>query len=773
MPALALFALVGGAAGLWFGAGDLALLTPSFTLAGCLAVWFRGAAAVVWLACFWGASFTGHSWVQGRLAPELENRDLLVAGEVIDLPADTGQGQRFLVEAAAGELGPQAMRLLLTMYADPDAAESVRLPAIRAGERWQFPVRLKRPHGWVNPGLYDRQLRLFVTDVHATGYVRAGSGLLRPLPASGFSVQAYRHELRDVIDDKLRNTAVTGLAVAVALGDRSMLGERQQDILRVTGTTHLLAISGLHIGMVAGFGWVLGAAIYRVLPGPARSSGWGWRAALAVSFAATYSTLAGFAIATQRALLMLLMVLVLRLTGRVSKLGAALAWAITLLLVIDGRHLLDIGFWLSSGAVAVIGLALSGARASGFASRLASAARLQVFLSVAMLLPGVMWFGGVSAVGLLANLMAIPMFGLIVMPLLLGGLALSLMGGGELLLNTGASSLGLLLTALEWLAGWPAAWLALPSLQPLPVTLFVAGVLLLLGLWPRWPLPGIGCLLTGLVCLAPPERPGVTIQILDVGQGLAVLVTQGERAALFDTGAAWLDGDTAQRVILPTLYQRGYQSLDVLIISHLDNDHAGGAATLRKQLPIDLVYGPPLLQQQFPQAQTCRTGVRWQWGATEFEFLHPRTHRGWSENNASCVLRLRAYGREVLLTGDIERDAERVLLARRNLGPANVVIAPHHGSRSSSGVELVSALRPDYVVFPVGYRNRWGFPHPEVRARWAGAGACAVETSATGSVSFELRADQPLQPVFAAASWRRPWPVRAAAEGLCDSGVPL
>jgi competence protein ComEC len=562
--------------------------------------------------------------------------------------------------------------------------------------------------------------------------------------------------------------------LGITVGARDSITATHWELFRATGTSHLMAISGLHIGMIAMSMWYFGlvsawfAGLLGLSLNARRLAGW-----LAVSVALLYALLAGFTLPTERALTMVLLVFTLSSYHRYVNRPATLAFALLLVVLADPLAVLLAGFWLSFAAVALLFLCFtqhSTTEQATFNLQQSLLARTkqslwaQWVLGCGLALPVCLFFGQVSLIAPLANLIAVPVFTILILPAALIGMVISLVSVpvATEFLQLALSGLSGLIWFLELLQQSMLPVWKISSVSP--GFIVITGIGVLLFLLPRpFTAPYAAILFIALgVALNQPERPEqITLRVFDVGQGLAVLVQTRDHSLLYDSGAGWPGGDAGQQVIIPALQGLGISQLDALVISHTDNDHSGGAASVVRAVDVTEIYGPPELEVAKRNSTTCKTGTQWQWNGVLFEIVHPRTHRGWSDNNASCVLQITVGDHSLLLLGDIEAAAETVLLARDDLMPADIVIAAHHGSSSSSIQTLINYLSPEYVIYAVGFMNRWGFPSPEVMQRWESSGACGLDVSVTGALAFEYDANRGyLLTDVASASWLRPWPVR-------------
>jgi competence protein ComEC len=779
MPALALFALVGVLTGLWLPASGSLISVWTVCLAGPLICWFAGAKLVVAMLGFVCAGMACQAYQAKILHPELAGKDIVLTGVVSDFPRATtrGLGLQFDVRTddASGRL---PTRVALRIFGDT--------PRPQVGELWQLKVRLKPPFGFVNPGGYDRSLKYLAKNIHATGYVRS-SVINQRLAAISLNqgALALRAKLRGRLESLLGESEMLPLLLGLTVGARDRITTAHWDLFRSTGTSHLMAISGLHIGMIALSMWFLGllpawlAGMVGITLNSRRLAGW-----LAATGALLYALLAGFTLPTMRALTMLLLVFILSSQHRYVSRPAILAFALLMAVLTNPVAVLLPGFWLSFAAVTLLFLCIaqqpSGEQAV-FSLRLyllqrtQQALRAQWVLGWGLALPACLFFGQVSLIAPLANLIAVPVFTFFILPAALAGSVLTLLTlpVATEVLQVAISGLSGLVKFLELLQHSPLSTWEIGRLSPAFLVATSVGALLLL--LPRpftAPYAGMTFIALGIALNQPERNAGVSVRILDVGQGLAVLVQTPDHNLLYDAGPAWLGGDVGQSVIIPALQRLGIKKLDALVISHADNDHSGGAASVVGVMDVIDIYGPPDLRVAQRNATTCESGMRWQWNEARFEIVHPRTHAGWSGNNASCVLQVSIGDHNLLLVGDIEAAAEAVLLARGDLLPADLVIAPHHGSKSSSTPALVDALSATYVIYAVGFMNRWGFPSPEVRQRWESSGACGLAIPATGALEFKFVPGRGfLLTDLAAASWLRPWAIRQPHTPACIQAV--
>lgn len=710
-----------------------------------------------WLAIpvfgFAWASLHGH-WAMGqRLPAALEGVDLEVEGRIVGLPqpGERRIGFDFVVERGQGDAAVLAgRRLRLAWYGD-------ELPGLEPGARWQFELRLRRPRGVQNPGGFDYERHALQLGIAATGHVREHPDN-RQLAGSG-GIDALRLRLSHAIDAAVEDPAARFLQ-GLAVGDTRGLDGADWETLRATGLSHLLAISGLHIGLVAGFGALLARGLYALFPGLGlrlpRPQG---MALVALLAAASYATLAGFGLPTQRSLAMISVALLAVLARRSLRPSQALALAALVIALADPLAVLGAGFWLSF--IGVMWLLLCLPDSSGLAGKARSLLTAQWAMSLGLLPLTVWFFGQASIAGAAANLVAVPWVSLLVVPATLFGTAL-LPWSPTLAawpLEFAAIAMDALWRLAEWLAALPGAQLFLPepSLPVLALALLGAGWLLL----PRV-LPGKAFALLLLAPLAFPARERLAagsyeLVLLDVGQGLSLLLRTPERNLLYDTGPAFAGGlDMGEAAVVPALRALGVRRLDTLVLSHGDNDHAGGAEAVRRAWPGAIVLaGEPT---RHAGATPCVRGDGWADGEVQVSLLHPPAHFPELRNESSCVLRIDAPGGALLLTGDIGHVIEdRLLREVADQLPARLLVVPHHGSSGSSGPAFVTAVNPELALIAAGHRNRFGHPRADVVERYQAQGSQLLDTASGGAIRLRVHADGRLEVERRRDTHRRFW----------------
>jgi competence protein ComEC len=674
----------------------------------------------------------------GDLSPALEGSDLLVRGYVASLPNDAGADSQFLLDVVEPR-GGVSPRIRLVWYR---AASSPQ-----AGELWQLVVRLKRRNGFANPGGADHEAQLYRDGIGATGYVRDDARNMRlALPSLSYGVTSMRAWISGRIHDAVPSGRMLGVLQGLAVGDTHAMSPEQWRVFAATGTTHLMAISGLHISMVAALAALLGGAIVRWPSAQARRwNAMHGRVIAGASAALAYSALAGMSVPTQRTLLMLAIYFASRWCRRNLTVTHTLGLSLIGVLLVDPFAPLAPGAWLSFGAVAIILLAVAGrVRRDG---PIAAFVRVQAVVTVGLVPLLLAAFGGVSLLSPIANALAIPLFTLIVVPaVLLGACVASVsLAAGEWVLALPVALLQWAWPVLQWLAQQPLALWYFPQPSIPAFCALVAGALLLVmpGTWPTRLAGVLLCLPVLLHRIPGPVVGNFELAILDVGQGLAVVVRTHEHVLLYDAGPAFPSGrDAGELAVLPYLRSLGVRRFDALIVSHGDLDQRGGVNSVLAALPVARILTGPSVGPLPRVSVRCERGQRWTWDGVQFEILHPARSRSASDNDSSCVLRVSSAAGSALLAADVEEAAESALVAG-GLARATAVVVPHHGSRTSSTAPFVAASRPSLALVSAGYRNRWGLPRREVVERWNAAGARLLTTADSGAIEIAFVAGQP------------------------------
>ncbi len=670
--------------------------------------------------------------VDARIDPQFAGDSLLTRVCVVDFPVSGHGTVTMLVTPVDDERLPPLSRV---SWHEPPQKPTI-------GQTWQLELRLRRPRGYSNPGVFDYEAWLFRQGIHATGYVVPGkrNRLLNDTPASRLDRLRDRF-VRQAVDAADAPGASAVLA-AIGVGARHLVTQAQWERFASTGTSHLMAISGLHVGLAAMSVFVpllLLLGLLRIGTNP-------YVIALAggAIAAGAYAVLSGLGVPSRRALLMLALIAVTVARRRQVDPAVTLAAAGVAVFLVDPVATMTPGFDLSFAAVALL-IWLARRDRPTPASRMRRTAvgigqlvTMQFILLFGLMPLTISEFRRIAPLSVPANLVAVPLFSFVTVPLALGGLlagTVSDMAAGFLLHYAAASISGVeaLIVALSRL---PAA-----DVRVADTSGGMALVVMLPAVWAALPrgFPVRGLALLAVVALvlhrpAGPPRDCFDTHVLDVGQGLAVVVQTESHVLVYDTGLAFRSGGSlAERVVRPFLQSKGTRRIDRLVISHGDADHSGGLPDLLDDFDVrEVLAGEPL--DAAPAAERCIAGQEWRYDGVRFRTLHP--DEPGTGNNTSCVLLVAAGEHRLLLTGDIEAQAEHEILRQKRLPRVDALVVPHHGSLTSSSVPFVNATAPGLAVVSSGFGNRWGFPKPKVRERWAAAGALLLDTASSGAVSF-------------------------------------
>lgn len=699
----------------------------------------------LWLLPVALAAFAWTAWradlaLAARIAPPLEKQDLLVTGTIDDLPHAQDNSTRFEFKVATAQLDGRALRvrgrMRLAWYASRRHAPPVLTPC----SEWRLRVRVKRPHGLINPGGLDFERSALQQGVIATGYVRedpANARLAGHACVDGLRARVVHAVVAALPDD----AHAARLLRALSVGDERALDESDWQVVRATGIAHLIAISGFHVGLAAVFGawlvrlaWWLWPALGLRLARPLAEAWVAFPAALG------YGALAGFGLPTTRTLLMIAAVAGWRLLRRGGGFGAGFGLALAVILVVDPLSVLSAGFWLSFMGVALLAWTL--ARDSGWRGQLKEIGLAPLLMTVALLPLTVWFFGQASLAAPLANLVAVPFVSFVIVPLDLAACALLFAWpwAGRMLLHVCAQLVDGLWWALAHLAAWPAAMQYLPQVSLLAFVLACVGAVWMLA--PRGvPARALGALLLLPLVWPRAELPGAgafRATVVDVGQGLSVLVRTRSHALLVDAGARYPSGfDLGSAAVVPTLHALGVVRLDRIIVSHGDNDHAGGLTAVLEAYPETPAWGGEPARGPTPMRQ-CAAGQAWEWDGVGFRILSPPAGASLRDNDMGCVVLVTGRFGRLLLPADTSARIEPAIAAAAPGGAPLVLIAPHHGSKTSSSAAYLEALRPRFAIASVGYLNAYRHPAPEVSARYAALGIPLLATPDTGAVGIDF-----------------------------------
>jgi competence protein ComEC len=703
-------------------------------MVACIIAWLRFWRGLFFIAGVLWAILFAIDRLSDRLPKQLEARDIHIEGTIADLPEQDDRHVRFdfIVTEAEQDL-PSKLRLSW-YYPNQE---------VKAGQHWSFIVKLKQVHGSLNPGGFDYERWLFIEGIGATGYVRAiPKPVLLGQDSALASISVLRQKITDQLSTTLGDSKSLALIKALTIGDSNSITQNQWDVFRKTGTTHLVVISGSHIGLVAGLVYFL---VLRL---------WAWTGLLvwapqkvaafsALAIGIFYSALAGFSVPTQRSVIMLAIVMAAVIQQRNTRPFNILAIALFAVLLFDPFAVLSAGFWLSFLAVSLIVYAIAGRL--GKPGYFWGAIKINWATSIGLSPLLLLFFQQVSVIAPVANLCAVPAISLLVVPLSLLSVMIMFISpvlAGKLLFLVDQALQGLWWLLVQ-LADIPQSTII--HAQPSYWALFFAlsGILILLapmGIPARW---------LGLVMFLPlvftdakkPESSDIRMTLLDVGQGLSVVVQTANHLLVYDTGAKFSSQyDVGQGIILPFLRGQGINKIDRLIISHGDNDHIGGAESLMRGIHTEevLTSVPQKLSDYAPIV--CAAGQAWIWDQVKFTILSPQPQAFVLENDNSCVLKIQSEHGTVLLTGDIEAGAESWLVETYGKDlKADVLIAPHHGSKTSSTPTFLQAIQPDYVLIPAGYRNQFGHPHKDVLLRYRNIKAKSLNVADSGAIQISFR----------------------------------
>jgi competence protein ComEC len=716
-----------------------------------------------------------------RLSAAMDGQSVWLEVVVRDLPTLQERGWRFEAEIRAARMEPDGPVISLPrrgLMFWPKGPMQDFPETLSPGEHWGLQARIRQPHGTLNPQAFDAEAWMMEQGFHFVGSVKTGKSAPRPHllgmeTGFGLRIDQMRDRIRKLIGVSSQSSAA-GVLSALVVGDQRAIGLAEWAVFRKTGVSHLMSISGLHVTMFAAMAASVGAVLWRGLCLTRLAAGL-WipvqsvAAGFAIIGAVGYALLAGFAIPAQRTALMVTVLGVARILGVQASSTSVLALAMLVVLAAHPMAVLSVGFWLSFIAVGflfTLGEGRAIRRHAGLLRRsldvLRRAAYTQWAITLGLLPLTIFFFQQVSLVGPIANSLAIPVVSFLVTPLAMGGVVETAYIGSAWLLRLAARIQEQLFEFLAWSAVQPFAVLDWPGPSWAAAAVATIGMVVvfgrsLRGRATRW--RHIGWLGLFALCLPAPKTPAegeMQVTLMDVGQGSAVLIRTRDHTVLFDTGPVMGQSDAAERVILPTLRRYGVRRLDHLVVSHADQDHIGGLASLLLAMPTTSIVAPEFesLRESLrkssagaaaamPMRQTlCRAGQKWSIDGVNFQFLHPSTPppsiTATQRNRYSCVLRIEdAGGGSLLLTGDIPLKTDRELVGRF-IGlqdPENsevlalagaklasqVLVAPHHGSKTSLSEDLLWAAAPQFVVIQAGYRNRYGHPHHETLDRIARA----------------------------------------------------
>lgn len=673
-----------------------------------------------------------HSILSSILPQSLENKKIEVIGYIASIPIIHDAQTNFLFKVMPVNTKSDQKRLVRLSWRNPPTD-------LQVGDEWRFIVKMKRVHGLQNQGGFDYEAVAMENGLSATGYIIDHQFLSHH--AYRYPIHFLRQALLKKLDQYLPNSPTAGWLKALTVGERSHIAQSQWQILRKTGTNHLMAIAGLHIGIVAGLIHLLGSWCWRLIPGlmlwlPAQFAS----AIMAWFGAIFYSALAGFSLPTQRASIMVTIFIFALLLRRNVNVWSVWSFALLIVLLCNPLSVLSESFWLSFSTIALIIYGMAGRVAPiGWWWRYG---RVQWVIGLGLIPLTLVLFQECSFISFIANSIAIPWLAFLILPFCLLGslLLLCVPSWGAFLLASADSSLSILWKILTWLSERPLATWHQPISNHWILFCAVIAILFLLapsGFPGRW----LGVIWLGPLMVFQPDKPAphhFWITLLDVGQGLAVVVQTKSHVLIYDAGAKFSDtSDMGERVVIPYLLANKISTIDALVISHGDNDHIGGARAILETLPVQSIKTSVV--KKFLSAQYCLRGDQWNWDGVDFSFLYPTFNQLDLGNDSSCVLRIDNGQYSVLLTGDIEKFAQQTLVNLEGSHLAStILIAPHHGSKTSGLQQFVEIVHPKIVLYSIGYRNRYHFPHVSIVEKYNSIHAQQFNTAENGMIRFKI-----------------------------------
>lgn len=701
------------------------------------------------VACCLGFAWSliiAHHQLALQLPKILEGKTLIAKGRIITIPENFSNVVRFdfliqKLETSVSLRYPIPVRIKGHFYKNLNVLNN-----FKKGDIWQFALRLRRPRAFWNPGSFDYQAELFQQNICATGYLLEKSPLhLIQRTNVYYFIDTLRQKITTNVKKSLQAYPLIGLINALTTGMRCEITDEQWRVMRGTGTNHLFAIAGLHLAFIAGIiYWIVRFTFCRIsvvtlyIPAPKIAG------ALTLLFTIFYSALAGFAIPTQRALLMLSLFSLAIIKRRYLTSWHSFHLTLLIILIMEPFAVLSASFWLSFTAVILIFYAVSNRMKP--LENWRAWCRIQLTLSLGLIPLSLLFFQQISWISFIANLIAIPSIGFLILPLSLLGSLLSLVSA-----VLGKNILIFVEKLLELL------WRLLSFFSEIPFTQYYAylsnrwilassiiGILLILA--PR----GTPTRCLGFIWLLPlffgesqgPQYGDIWIHLLDVGQGLASVVRTQHHVLIYDTGPRLSPSfDAGKLVLLPFLQTIGVHKVNLMVISHGDNDHSGGATIILKQIQVDKILSS-IPKKFLPRiVNLCEEQMRWQWDGINFEILYPPSNLDYLGNNSSCVLKISNQLQSILLVGDIEKTAENYLVHTKQKSlQSTVLIVPHHGSKTSSSIEFLNYVQPAYALFPTGFHNRFKFPHKIVLNRYQRLGSKIYNTATEGTITLKLNA---------------------------------
>ena len=676
----------------------------------------------------WMGLFSTHI-LSHRVAEAYLNKPINIVGKIIDLPQVLDRKTKFTVNVQQ----PFNGKIKLSWYGE-------NLEKIQSGDTWQLLVKLKHNNSYQNLGGFDYEKWLFYQQIGATGYVRKSSDNRR-IAIGGFSIDKLRQNTQEKLS-VLRDLEFGGVINALIIGERSLISKHNWELFKSTNTTHLSVISGLHIGLISGFVFLLSQFLWRrtqrcvlILPAQIFAAYFGLLSAF------LYALIAGFSIPTGRAFIMAAVVFISLILRRHNNVWQLYGLALILVLLNNPLSIFSAGFWLSFYVVAVI---IYGTKQHQNKLWLYRLIYLQLLISIATIPLLVWFFAGGSALSPLANLVAIPVFSFIATPLSLIGALLELSGLtylAKLIFELSNQALIVLGYFLTYLQQFNFNYWHYAQTSTLDLLLFISAIIIAVsptGLKLRqFSIP-----ILALIFLIPDnkiEKNSVLITVLDVGQGLSHIVQTQNHTLLFDTGASYPSGfNLGSSVVNPYLKALHIRQLDKIIISHADNDHIGGLQSVLAAFEVGEILSSVPDKIKAP-ASLCQARQSWRWDGVLFEILNPAENTHFKGNNASCVLKVSTDKYAILLTADIEKKAEQQLIRNfANVLKSDIMLSAHHGSKSSSTQAFLDAVSPSLVIVSSGYKNRFNHPAKKVTERYTANHIKFIGTNCAGQIDIKL-----------------------------------
>ncbi len=658
-----------------------------------------------------------HWFLSPKKLPEsFLKKPMTVIGSINSIPEKNKLGLRFLLKSKVGNIQVSWYR-------------PIRIP--HTGEHWQFLLKLRLIHGLHNPNGFNLERWAKMHDIVASAYVLHNKALL--LSKASISINAFREKVQDAIQHHVHSQQLGSIINALSIGSKKLISADDLLVFQKTGTAHLIAISGLHISLVVLIAYYFCNGLVRCIPWLLLQ----WPAQrianlFSMLVAWIYSFLVGFSLPTERAIIMVTVWVLSTIFFQPLSVVWRLLLAFVVIFALQPLALFSSSFWLSFMAVFWIAYARGGKLSSW---------RVKWVLNLGLLPITLYCFHQVALMSIFANLVAIPWVTLLIVPLCLSATIIFLFSKGLAcwiwsLAAQCFSPLWYLFLSLwslgQWLHPINDFWVLLSALIG---TLWLAAPY---GL----PLRSVGVVLLIPIFFVVPARPKnkvVWLTVLDVGQGLATVIQTAHHVLIYDTGPRFPMGlDAGRSVVIPFLQTHGIEKITMLIVSHGDNDHIGGSFWLVKHIVVKSILSSIPKSPWHRAYNHCYAGQHWQWDGVQFHMLWPPKEMPYQDNNSSCVLRISIGKQAILLTGDIEKEAERALLLQKVPLASTVLVVPHHGSRSSSSLAFIRSVHPIKAIISTGYKNHYHFPAPSVLERYRDEGAEIFSTAQYGAVQIVL-----------------------------------